>query len=105
MNSGIKAEGKDGMTPTISENGNWIIGGVETDVPAIGKDGKNYTIGADGYWYCDGVKTEYKAVGVDGKTPTFKIDGGNLFVSYDNGETWTDLGRIAGKDGITPHIA
>ena len=89
--------------PTISENGNWIIGGVETTYPAVGKDGKNYVIGDDGYWYVDGVKTEHKAVAVDGKTPTFKIEEGNLFVTYD-GESWTDIGRIVGKDGITPHI-
>ena len=95
--------GQNGMTPSISENGNWIIGGVETNYPAIGKDGKDYTIGEDGYWYVDGEKTEYKAVAVDGKTPTFKIEDGNLFVTYD-GENWTDLGRIVGKDGITPHI-
>ena len=96
--------GKDGTTPSISENGNWIIGGVETEHSAIGKDGKNYTIGEDGFWYVDGVKTEYRAIGIDGKTPTFKIDGGNLYVSYDDGATWTDLGRVVGKDGITPHI-
>ncbi len=95
--------GTDGITPTISENGNWIINGVETTIPAIGKDGKNYTIGADGFWYVDGERTEHRAVGIDGKTPTFKIDGGHLFVTYDD-TNWIDLGEIMGKDGITPHI-
>ena len=95
--------GADAITPTISENGNWIINGVETTIPAIGKDGKNYTIGEDGFWYVDGERTEFRAIGIDGKTPTFKIDGGHLFVSYDN-TNWVDLGEIVGKDGITPHI-
>ena len=99
-----KIVGKDGEVPSISENGNWVIGGVETEYSAIGKDGDNYTIGADGYWYLNGTKTEFRAVGIDGKTPTFKIDGGNLFVSYDEGASWSDLGTIVGKDGVTPHI-
>ncbi len=89
--------------PTISENGNWIIAGVETTISALGKDAKEYTIGEDGFWYLDGEKTEFRAIGIDGKTPTFKIESGNLFVTYD-GENWTDLGQIVGKDGITPHI-
>ena len=104
VNSGVKAEGQDGSAPTISEDGFWVIGGVKTTYSAVGKDGKNYTIGEDGYWYCDGVKTEYRAIGVDGKTPTFKIDAGNLYVSYDNGESWTNLGRVVGEDGKTPYI-
>ena len=99
-----KIVGKDGEVPSISENGYWVIGGVETEHSAIGKDGDKYTIGADGYWYLNGSKTEFRAVGIDGKTPTFKIDGGNLFVSYDEGATWSDLGTIVGKDGVTPHI-
>jgi len=37
--------------------------------------------------------------GKDGKTPIFKIEGGNLFVSYDNGRSWADLGTVKGEDG------
>jgi len=58
--------------------------------------------------------------GVAGQTtPSFKIEGANLKVSYDNGTSWTDLGKVVGadgqngtkgdtggkgEDGLTPHI-
>ena len=32
-------------------------------------------------------------------TPTLKIEEGQLFVSYDDGETWTLLGNVQGEDG------
>ena len=38
--------------------------------------------------------------GADGKTPVFKIESSELYVSYDDGLTWSTLGSIAGKDGV-----
>ena len=39
--------------------------------------------------------------GVDGKTPTFKIEDEKLYVSYDNGTTWSFLQDMRqGVDGI-----
>lgn len=35
--TGIVAEGKDGLTPSIGENGNWWIGDVDTGKPSRGK--------------------------------------------------------------------
>ena len=35
--TGIVAEGKDGLTPSIGENGNWRIGDVDTGKPSRGK--------------------------------------------------------------------
>ena len=35
--TGIVAEGKDGLTPAIGENGNWWIGDVDTGKPSRGK--------------------------------------------------------------------
>ena len=35
--TGIVAEGKDGLTPYIGENGNWFIGDVDTGKPSRGK--------------------------------------------------------------------
>lgn len=37
--------------------------------------------------------------GEDGKTPEFKVENDVLYVSYDNGTTWTELGNIGGSDG------
>lgn len=36
--------------------------------------------------------------GANGKTPRVKIEGTNLYVSYDN-QTWTDMGRVVGAKG------
>ena len=69
------------------QDGYWWIGGINTGIPATGKDGVD---GEDGK---DGVDGE------DGKTPIFKIEDGNLKVSYDNGETWEDLGNVTGPQG------
>ena len=72
--------GADGVTPTveISGDGYWVINGEKTDVKAVGEDGED---------------------GEDGKTPTFKIENGNLYVSYDYGASWSDIGHIQGADG------
>lgn len=48
------ADGKDGITPTIGENGNWYLGDTDTGKPSRGttgvpgKDGANGKDGADG---------------------------------------------------------
>lgn len=37
----------------------------------------------------------------------FKIEGGHLFISFDRGETWRDIGEVEGQkgeDGITPQF-
>lgn len=49
-----------------------------------GKDGEDGTNGKDGE---------------DGVTPEFKVEDGILYVSYDNGDTWTKLGNVSGEDG------
>lgn len=37
--------------------------------------------------------------GADGKTPIFKIEGENLYNSYDNGRTWNIIGKVVGANG------
>lgn len=37
--------------------------------------------------------------GADGKTPIFKIEGENLYNSYDNGSTWNIIGKVVGANG------
>ena len=121
--------GEDGHTPIITvQNGNWYVDGVDTGVQAQGLKGETgngisdirltkteglvdtYTItftngttttftvtnGADGN---DGNDGENGEDGEDGKTPIFKIEDGHLYVSYDDGETWADLGDVQGADG------
>ena len=71
----VKAQGTDGKN---GQDG--------TD----GKDGQNGTDGKDG---ADGTN------GKDGVTPQLKIDGGYWYITYDNGATWTRLGKATGENG------
>ncbi len=41
-------KGDKGNTPYIGENGNWFIGGTDTNIPAKGPDGKDGADGKDG---------------------------------------------------------
>ena len=82
-------DGEDGTTPTIGVkkdtdgvyywtlNGEFIVvdGG---KIQAEGKDGIN---------------------GTNGTTPQFKIENDYWFISYDNGNTWTQLGKATGENG------
>lgn len=74
-------DGKDAPIPTfnINSNGHLILTleGVESDLgKVVGNDGNNESY----------------------KSPTFKIEGENLFVSYD--DEWIDLGKVKGEDGV-----
>ena len=62
--AGCSQPGKDGNTPYI-QNGFWYVDGVNTGVKAQGEDGATPTITIDneGYWVINGVKSEYKATG------------------------------------------
>ena len=37
--------------------------------------------------------------GIDGHTPSLKIENDYWYISYDNGESWTQLGKATGEDG------
>ena len=84
------SDGKNGVTPVISVkkdvdgifywtvNGEWLI--VEGNkVKAVGADGLD---------------------GKDGMTPKFKIENGYWYVSYDNEQSWTQLGKATGDNGL-----
>ena len=84
-------DGKDGNTPQV---------GVKKDT-----DGFYYwTI--DGEWLLDvnGSKIqangEHGTNGIDGITPRLKIENDYWYISYDNGATWTQLGKATGNNGI-----
>ena len=93
------SKGQDGITPQLKiENGYWYVsydnGTTWTQfgkaTGADGQDGQNGTDGKDGQ---DGQD------GKDGVTPQLKIEEGYWFISYDNGATWTQLGKATGEDG------
>ena len=59
-------------------NGEWLLDDNGNKLPVSGKDGQN---------------------GADGTMPQLKIEEGYWYVSYDNGVTWTQLGKATGEDG------
>ena len=110
-------DGANGSTPVIGVardtdgvyywtlNGEWLLDDNGNKLPVSGKDGANGADGKDGQDGKDG------ADGQDGVTPLLKIEDGYWYVSYDNGTTWTLMGKATGadgqngadgKDGVTP---
>ena len=92
------ADGKDGQdgssnTPVIGVakdtdgvyywtlNGEWLLDDNGNKLPVSGTNGK------------DGQN------GTNGTMPQLKIEEGYWYVSYDNGITWTQLGKATGEDG------
>ncbi len=103
--------GKDGYTPIVGVkqdvdgiyywtiDGEWLLDESGSKVKAVGTDGKDGQNGANGN---DGVTGPQGPQGEQGITPQLKIEGGNWFISYDNGTTWKKVGQAtgdAGKDG------
>jgi uncharacterized repeat protein (TIGR02543 family) len=89
-------------------NGEWLLDDNGNKLPVSGKDGQNGTNGsngqdgADGKDGQDGEDGKDGADGQDGKdgiTPQLKIEEGYWYISYDNGATWTQLGKATGENG------
>ena len=59
-------------------NGEWLLDDNGNKLPVSGTDGQN---------------------GANGTMPQLKIEAGYWYVSYDNGATWTQLGKATGEDG------
>jgi len=81
------ADGKDGYTPLI---------GVKQDTDGV------YYWTLDGEWLLDKDGNKVKTQGTDGKdgiTPQLKIENDYWYVSYDNGASWTELGKATDEDG------
>ena len=83
----VKAEGRDGKNGADGKDG--LNGSDGRD----GSDGKNGQDGADGKDGANG------ADGRDGITPVLKIEDNYWFISYDNGGSWTKLGKATGENG------
>ena len=105
------ADGQDGSTPVIGVaqdadgvyywtlNGEWLLDDNGNKLPVSGKDGQNGSNGSNGQ---DGENGKDGTDGQDGKdgiTPQLKIEDGHWYISYDNGATWTQLGKATGDDG------
>ena len=65
-------------------NGEWLLDDAGSKIKAEGADGSDGTNGSNG---------------TDGITPKLKIEEGYWYVSYDNGTSWTKLGKATGADG------
>nr|MBE6191165.1 hypothetical protein [Rikenellaceae bacterium] len=93
------ANGKDGYTPQVgvmkdtdgiyywTVDGEWLLDAKGNKIQAVGTDGKDGEDGTNG------------SNGKDGITPQLKIENDYWYVSYDNGKTWTQLGKATGADG------
>jgi lysophospholipase L1-like esterase len=100
--------GKDGHTPVIgikqdtdgkyywTVDGEWLVDANGNKIPTTGKDGEDGEDGEDGNNGNDGPQG---APGTDGITPQLKIDAGFWYISYDNGNTWIQLGKATGENG------
>ncbi|MBR3912480.1 MAG: hypothetical protein IKJ48_07455, partial [Alistipes sp.] len=113
-------DGKDGHTPIIGVkqdtdgiyywtlDGEWLLDDNGNKIKAQGLDGKDGKDGADGTDGTDGKDGKDGENGTNGKdgsdgkdgiTPQLKIENDYWYISYDNGSTWTQLGRAKGEDG------
>ena len=110
-------DGKDGYTPIIGVkqdtdgiyywtlDGEWLLDDAGNKIKAVGTDGKDGADGqpgqngATGPQGPQGEQGPQGASGKDGITPMLKIENDYWYISYDNGETWTLLGKATGDDG------
>ena len=88
--------GQDGATGTDGKDGVNGADGKDGKDGEDGKDGANGTDGKDGEDGKDGVNG---ADGKDGITPQLKIENDYWYISYDNGASWTQLGKATGENG------
>ena len=98
-------DGKDGYTPVIGVlkdtddiyywtlDGEWLVDADGNKIKAQGIDGK------DGQDSTDGEAGKDGADGKDGITPQLKIENNYWYISYDNGASWTQLGKATGDKG------
>ena len=92
-------DGTNGVDGTNGTDGHTPIIGVAQDTDGV------YYWTLDGEWLLDGngnklrVTGENGQNGADGITPQLKIEADYWWISYDNGVTWTQLGKAKGDNG------
>ncbi|MBE6182592.1 MAG: hypothetical protein E7148_07885, partial [Rikenellaceae bacterium] len=77
-------------------NGEWLLDENGNKIKAEGKDGKDGENGQNGTNGTNGTNGEN---GKDGITPQLKIENDYWMISYDNGNSWTQLGKATGEKG------
>lgn len=94
--------GTDGHTPVIGVaqdtdgtyywtlDGEWLLDDNGNKLRVTGENGADGTNGTNGTNGTDGT---------DGITPQLKIENDYWYISYDNGATWTQLGKAKGDKG------
>lgn len=89
--------GKDGITPTIGENGNWYLGDIDTQKPSRGEKGADGAAGKDG---SDGYSPEAIVTPING--------GAKIIIKAKNGTTSANVMNGTqgpkGDTGATPDI-
>ncbi|MFQ6723800.1 MAG: hypothetical protein ACLRFE_00510 [Clostridia bacterium] len=101
--SNIKGpQGANGITPSISDDGFWVVNNIKTNVKARGEDAVAPTveINAEGFWVINGTVTDKKAVGQDAATPTVEINAEGFWVI--NGVPTTT--KAKGEDAVAPTV-
>lgn len=110
-------DGQDGRTPVISVrkdvdgiyywtvDGEWLVvdGQKVKAVGTDGKDGEDGMDGQDGEDGHDGTDGKPGIDGTDGRdgiTPQFKIEDGYWYISYDNRQSWEQVGKATGDNGL-----
>lgn len=101
-------DGQDGYTPVVGVSkdtdgkyywtidGAWLLDDEGKKIPVTGEKGDKGETGAAGQ---DGQNGTNGQDGQDGITPQLKIESDYWYISYDNGATWTQLGKATGADG------
>ena len=104
-------DGKDGHSPVVGVrqdsdgiyywtlDGEWLTDDNGNKIKAVGIDGKDGEDGKDGANGEDGKDGANGTNGIDGITPLLKIENEYWYISYDNGASWTQLGKATGEDG------
>ena len=89
--------GKDGITPTIGENGNWYLGDIDTQKPSRGEKGADGAAGKDGSDGHTPVITAEKS----GKVTTIKADGVTIATVNDGTDGTNGTDGAPGAKGDT----
>lgn len=90
------SDGKDGITPTIGENGNWYLGDTDTGKPSRGAAGAKGADGANGKDGAKGDKGEPGEKGAPGEKGDPGADGKSAYqYAQDGGYTGTEADFMA----------
>ena len=91
-------QGKDGITPTIGDNGNWFLGETDTGKPSRGATGPKGEPGEKGDPGAQGLTGPQGPPGPAGATP---VKGTDYFTAADKAELVSDvLAALPNANGV-----